>query len=56
MVTRSTNPSIHWNRNCRTADPTSAGYDSGTLVYQDDAGSSLRLDYSGCGAPIVTQN
>src|SRR5260370_6614739 len=55
-VTRSTSPSIHWNRGCRTEDPSSAGYDSGTLVYQDDAGSSLRLDYSGCGAPIVTQN
>ena len=55
-VTRSTNPPLHWNRSCRTEVPTSPGYDSGTLVYQDDAGSSLRLDYNGCGAPIMTAN
>ena len=53
-VTRSTNPPLHWSRACRMQDPTLTGYDSGTLLYQDNAGSSLTLQYNGCAAPTTT--
>lgn len=55
QITRSSNPALHWNRSCRTQDPNSSGYDAGTLIYQDSTGGSLRLTFSGCGAPTVSQ-
>jgi len=55
-VTRSTNPQLHWNRSCRAQNPDSFGYDSGTLVYQDNQGSKVQLQFNGCGAPTATSN
>jgi hypothetical protein len=54
-VTRSTNPKLHWNRDCRRQNPNLDGFDSGTLVYQDTSGGALQLQYNGCAAPTVTQ-
>jgi hypothetical protein len=54
VVTRSTNPNLHWNRSCRTQNALSSGFDSGTLIYRDDAGSTATIVYSGCGTPSVT--
>ncbi len=54
MVTRQTNPQLHWNRSCKTQTADSIGYDSGTLIYQDTAGSQLQLKFNGCGNPSIT--
>jgi hypothetical protein len=54
IVTRATNPLLHWNRSCRAQDPTNSGFDAGTLIYTDDKGGTFRLAFSGCGAPTAT--
>jgi hypothetical protein len=54
IVTRATNPLLHWNRSCRAQDPTNSGFDAGTLIYTDDKGGIFRLVYSGCGSPTAT--
>jgi hypothetical protein len=54
MLTRQTNPPLHWNRSCRMHNPESSGFDYGTLVYEDDHGSRVQLQFNGCGNPTVT--
>jgi hypothetical protein len=56
IVTRTTNPLLHWNRSCRATDATLSGFDAGTLIYTDNAGGVFRLAFSGCGAPTATNN
>jgi hypothetical protein len=58
VVTRTTNPPLHWNRSCRTQTAGNIGFDSGSLIYTDDAGSSVTLKFSGCGGPpsVTTKN
>ena len=58
VVTRTTNPPLHWNRSCRTQTAGNIGFDSGSLIYTDDAGSSVTLKFSGCGGPpsVTTTN
>jgi hypothetical protein len=56
IVTRTTNPALHWNRSCRAQDPTAAGFDAGTLIYTDDKAGTFRLAFSGCGAPTASNN
>lgn len=54
VVTRTTSPSLHWNRNCRAQDPLQTGFDSGVLLYSDDQGGKFTVTYSGCGSPNAT--
>jgi hypothetical protein len=56
VVTRSTNPPLHWNRSCRATDATSSGFDSGTLIYTDDQNGVFRLVFKDCGAPTASNN
>jgi hypothetical protein len=53
-VTRQTQPQLHWNRDCRKQNPDAAGFDAGTLVYRDEQGSTVQLQFNGCGSPTVT--
>jgi hypothetical protein len=53
-VTRQTNPQLHWNRSCKTQNNDSLGFDSGTLLYQDNQGSQLQLKFNGCSNPDIT--
>jgi hypothetical protein len=55
-VTRSTRPLLHWNASCRAANPTAPGFDSGTLIYLDNAGGSVQVTFNGCLNPTVTNN
>ena len=55
-VTRSTQPSLHWNSACRAATPTAPGFDSGTLSYSDNSGGSVQVVFNGCLNPTVTNN
>ena len=55
-ITRQTNPPLHWNRGCRTQNADSPGFDFGTLVYQDDKGDKIELQFNGCGSANVTTN
>ena len=56
VITRTSNPPLHWNRSCRAQDATATGFDAGTLIYTDDKGGTFRLVYSGCGAPTASNN
>jgi hypothetical protein len=53
-VTRQTNPPLHSTRACRTQYPESAGFDSGTVVFQDNNGSKIQVQFNGCGNKIIT--
>jgi hypothetical protein len=53
-VTRQTNPQLHWNRGCKAQNADSLGYDAGTLLYQDNQGSELQMQFNGCGNPKIT--
>jgi len=50
-ISRSTKPSLHSNRSCRTQFRGSSGYDAGTLIYSIEDDGKLELIYSGCVAP-----
>jgi hypothetical protein len=52
-VARQTNSPLHWNRGCFAQNADSLGYDSGTLVYQDDRGSRVEVRFNGCGSPTI---
>lgn len=53
-ITHSTNPPLHWSQNCRTNTPDAAGFDAGALVFKDDVGGTLQLQFTGCRAPLIT--
>lgn len=52
-ITRSTNPPLHWSRSCRTQSSDSSGFDGGNLLFKDDIGSTLQLQFMGCRAPAI---
>jgi hypothetical protein len=56
MITRSTNPPLHWNRSCRTSNANAIGFDSGTIVYSADNGNTLHVAFNGCSTPAITHN
>jgi len=52
-VTRSTDPTLHWNRACSAQNARTLAFDSGAIVYRDNVGDSLRHSFSGCGSGAV---
>ena len=54
VVTRTTNPALHWNRACRSQNVAAAGFDAGTLIYSDDRGGKLQATWNGCGSPSIS--
>ena len=53
-VVRETTTPLHWNRDCRRQNADSSGFDSGTLVFQDNQRGRLQLQFNGCGAATIT--
>lgn len=52
--TRQTDPSLHWNRQCRATDPTIPGFDSGRVKHTDDRGNVVVVTFTACGAWTIT--
>ena len=53
-LTRATPAPLHWNRDCRVQNPDSSGFDSGTIVFQDNMQNKLQLQFNGCAAATIT--
>jgi hypothetical protein len=52
-ITRASDPIIHWNRSCETATRPVVPFDSGAALYRDNAGATLRREFTGCGETSV---
>lgn len=48
--------SLQWSRSCRTNTADAAGFDGGALVFNDDAGGALQMQFNGCGGPTITHS
>ena len=48
--------SLHWNLSCRSAGSTLSGFDGGGVLYTDERGNSLRIDFISCSNWTVTLN
>jgi hypothetical protein len=49
-----TDPSLHWSRACAEAKPSAPGFDGGAVLFRDDSGRVLRIQFRGCGKWVET--
>ena len=54
--TRQGAPALHWNLSCKTVSSSMPGFDGGSVVYTDDRGNVLRIDFTSCTTWTVTLN
>lgn len=48
--------SLHWNLNCKTAGSTMSGFDGGGVLYTDERGNALQINFTSCSTWNVTLN
>jgi len=48
--------SLHWNLSCRSAGSTLSGFDGGGVLYTDERGNALRIDFNSCSSWTITLN